>query len=871
MTDELDEIAATWPLAVDRLRGVFRGGREAVFARVREGAASAPPGAGREAVRALTGTADALLARLFAPCAGEPVPPGLALVALGGYGRAELAPFSDLDLLLLHDDAAASRAATETAAGRLFPLLWDLGVAVGHSSRGLEALEAALAGDIATATALVEGRFLAGDRAVFARFEAARDRMLETLGDAFLRAKAAETAARYGRHGESIALIEPNVKESRGALRDVELLALFARAGISPVDAAEAPALEAAADRLLLFRFLLHLEEGKKQDRLVMDLQPALAARLGYADTRELLAVEAFMGDYYRAAKTVDRAVRLAHHALERRVAEGAGPGGAGLGATPRWRPLGRGLVAVGGEIELEDPGSLEAAPDLAPAFEVFAAAQREKLEVSEATVDAVRRLLPRVTQETREDPRLGRVFQDLLGGWNHVAATLRMMHRAGLLGEYVPEFGTLDCLVQYDAYHDFTVDEHSLNVVEALERFGESREREDLLRVEVLGRVSRLPILRLGCLLHDMGKGKGGNHIEVGTSMVPEVARRLGLPLEDARTLRFLVEHHLALWRLAERSDPSSEGAVAALVDLVKDEERLDLLYLLSVADARGVSPRALPRWRDAIVTRLYELGRDRLRDVPRPPLGPQGLREALAGRLPEGVTEADLDRHLAKAPRRYPLEVEPFEVAVHLRLVGDLERGRDLSTARIVEGPIQHLWVCARDRHGLFAAIAGALAARGASILAADAYTRHDGIALDRFTLALPPERAADDAWWAGVEELLREALAGGADLSEIVAAARARVPYHAPRREPSRPPLVKASNKLSDRYTVIDVGADDRIGLLHDLSTRLAALGLDIHYAKVSTRGTRAADVFYVTEGGRKLEEAKLRQVQAALGDI
>ena len=863
------------PVDIASLKSRIRDERAALLERLRVRPS------GHEAAGALTRQTDTLLAQVFE---GSKPPAKVALVALGGYGREHMAPFSDVDVLVLHDVAAEKDAAA--FATPFLQTLWDLGLTLGHSVRSTEDAARTLTRDIASATALLEGRFLAGDRDVFAGFTASRADFLDRFGDDFLKAKCAEADARHAKHGGGSPFVsEPNVKAGVGALRDLETLRLFARVAHArlpersrPPDAAGPFAalavlddeakldLEDAEERLLQTRLLMHVIEKKKQDRLGFDLGPRIAVLFGFRDTREQSAVERFMSDYFRSAKAVDRGLRLARHALEKRLAETAG-----FSAERRPRRLSDRLIAAGNEIELARPDALAPAGGVTPAFEVFLAAQREKLDPSEPVVEAVRRLLPRMTDADRTSPQHASLFRELLGGRTRVAAALRAMHRSGLLGEYLPEVGTLDGLWQQDPYHEFTVDEHSLRCVEHLERFAESREREDQLRAEILGGVRQLDMLRLGVLLHDMGKGKGGAHVEVGTSMVPEVVRRLGLSVEEGRLIRFLVEHHLEMSRAIEQRDFSAPEALARFCAVVQDEERLDMLYLLTAVDMRGVNAHGFPRWKDALLTSLRELARERLRTGERPPIGAEERRKDILAHLPEGVSAADLDEHLELAPRRYALEVEPFDVVMHLRLIRDLKRGRDPTTGHVVEGPIRHFWVCTRDRPGLFAIVAGALSARGASILSADAYTRTDGIVLDKLMLAIPPEQADDEAYWEALETLLADVLSGRKKIEEVVAAARARVPYAATPKAPPRPTVVKVSNKLSDRCTVIDVGIEDRVGLLYDLAHKLADLGLGIEYSKISTRAQRAADVFYVTRGGEKITDpGEIEAIQAGLGE-
>ncbi|HVY60552.1 MAG TPA: HD domain-containing protein, partial [Planctomycetota bacterium] len=674
---------------------------------------------GREAARALTRWMDGVLLQVFGE-AGAP-PKGAALVALGGYGREQMAPFSDVDALVLYagpaDEPAASALAT-----RFFQTLWDLGLTLGNSLRSLEDAARTLTRDVASATALLEGRFLAGDADLFASFDASRKDFLARLGEEFLRAKCEEADARHQKHGGGSPFVtEPNIKASAGALRDLELLHLFDRAGeprlgIPLLDAEGRMDLEDAEERLLQTRLLMHLAERRKHDRLGFDLGPRVALAFGFRDSREMSAVEAFMSDYYRSAKAVDRALRLARHALQERVASRAEHA-----AERRPRRLDATFVARGDDLELASPTALSeprsALEAFGLAFTLFLQAQREKLAPTEPALEAVRRLLPRMTDEVRESPAMAELFRKLLSGRRGVAAALRAMHRAGLLGEYLPEFGTLDGLWQQDPYHEFTVDEHSLRCVENLERFALSPEREDQIRAEILGDAKRLDMLRLGVLLHDMGKGKGGAHVAVGTSMVPEVVRRMGLSEEEGRLVRFLVEHHLEMSRAIEQRDFSSPETLGRFCAVVGDEERVDLLYLLTAADMRGVGSHGFPRWKDALLTSLRELARERLRSGERPPVTAEERRKDILAHLPPGLSAADLDRHLELAPKRYALEVEPFDVVMHLRLIRDLEGGRNPTTGHVIDGPLRHFWICTRDRPGLFAIVAGAISARGAN----------------------------------------------------------------------------------------------------------------------------------------------------------
>jgi len=823
---------------------------------------------GIEAARSVTRLRDGLLARLLA---AADAPPGAALVALGEYGRERCAPFSEAEVLVLHASAEGAEDA-EALAGRLRAALEGIGLA--------HAVHSALAGDAARAPGddlaalgpIAEGRLVAGDAATFAAFDRARAELLSRSGEALLAALLRGALERRARTGGSLHVAEPDIVAGAGGLLDLALVRLSDRAGAPPVGAPLLDEdarydLESAEERLLELRLVMHLEAGARRDRLGFDLGPRVAPMLRLLDTQSATGAERLMAELYRAVRDIERGLRAARHALSRRLAERAG-------FTPEHRPrrIGARFEARDGELDLARKDALTSdAQDLSPVMELFLAAQREKLDVAEPAIEAVRRALPRLGDAGRRSPRTIALLRELLSGKTRVAATLRAMQRAGYLGELLPEFGGLDGLWLPDPFHEHTVDEHSLRCVEALDGFAASREREDELRTEVLFGLRRLDIMRLAALLHDMGKGKAIDPVAKGVEMAANLALRLALSKEEFDLLAFLVGRQLDLERATEARDATAEETAARVADEVAggDAERLDMLYLLTAADLRGTGAHALPRWKDAALTGLYQLARDRLSGARRAPSTVAERRAETIARLPRDLTAEDLDAHLALAPERYALEVEPADVALHVRLARDLARGRDPATAHVVESGLRRFWVCTRDRKGLFATIAGALAASGASIVAADAYTRADGVVLDKMTIVVPPERAGDEAFWEALEALLRDALSGARRVEDAVARARAGTPRSVAPTAPPRPAAIDIDIRISPRATVIDVGAEDRVGLLYDLAHAIAELGLDIRYSKISTRANRAADVFYVVRSGEKVTAPEeLERIRAAL---
>jgi len=812
-------------------------------------------------------------------------------VALGGYGRRELAPGSDVDLLVLREAGRDAAAVEAFVRG-----LWDDGLEVGHAVRDLAGVDRALRRDLHAATALLEGRRVAGPAAGFAQLRGRVEAFLATGRTRFARAKLAEAAERHAARGPSVCLLAPDLKAGRGTLRDLQLLvlcgALFGAAPAPAPDAGdlvvpgragglaaagpwlelepgEVEALERARALLLACRTALHEAAPEAGDRLDPRAQRLLATRLGYTDREERLAVEVFMDAVYRSARDVDRAVTRCRVTLEP-----ADSGEAGLFLA---RPLAAGVVAAGDHVELEPPGEEGAEPGPRAVMELFRQAQRTHRRIGFRTLDRVRRLLgPELRQALRADEGVTRVFLEVLGGTQGVAAVVRAMHEGGVLGALLPEWEAMTCLAQADAYHEFTVDEHTLAGLDALEGDGPRgavarEDREATIRTELLHQTPRRHLLRLGLLLHDAGKVSGAlGHVERGAAMVRPVAARLGLAVEEERHVRFLVREHLTLSRLAEKRDVDAPETVEELLGVVRrSRERLDHLYLLTCADVQGVSPRALTRWKDYLITRLYESARDALEaGGHEPAVGPTSPA-AWEGLLAPRVRDpAALRRHLARCSRDYLADVHPEEVLTHLDLVERLEGGAPGAVTCSLDVGCTRVWVVARDRPGLFADLCGALTGAGCEILAVGTFGRDDGVVFDRFAVARGREPVPHERW-GEVERAVLAVVDGDRRPESLIAA---RVRREGPERPgPPPPPVrIRITNDASPTHTIIDVSAPDRVGLLFDLARALAEAECDIRLAKVATKGDRAVDVFHVTgPDGRHLDAARRERVTGLLG--
>ena len=789
--------------------------------------------------RRLSDTVDLLLhLYLEASSSGK----GLSVVALGGYGRGELNPGSDVDVLVLYPDGAVTRARELT--GPLLAFLWDVGHVVGHSVRTLDECRAAMDLDLPSATALLEGRPVAGSRALYRQFVTeVTDPWLDEHGEEFIERKIEEARARHDFSGGSPLLLTPNVKESAGGLRDMHVagwiaFALSGRKDFHVYREAGLLTEDAARDLLRSYgvihrvRNALHDLAKGKQDALDLAVRPEVAARIGFLDGDGFSAVERFMRAYYRAALPLFRFLMRVIRFRE----------GGRVGATRR--TLRAGLAEVGGEVY---PVGDDAFATTADALSSLALSVETGFAPSPEMEDAIGGAAERIDDAIRSDPETSRRFLALLK-LRGAGRGLRVLDRAGLLGEYLPEFGRLSCLAREDPYHQFTVDEHTLRSVEALDDLTDA---EGAVREE-LSRVTRPDLLRLGLLLHDVGKSRGSSHVHGGTAMVPEVTRRLGLDEEEAGLVLFLVAEHLLMTGLVDRRVPHE--AAGQLAEAVPDRNRLRCLYLLTLADVAATRRGALTGWREAQIRKLYEDALSRLSPRPTAPFAERVVEEAGEERSDE------VEAHVSGMGPRYALEVEPSRAVLHLDLARKL--GTESAVLAFVAAESHgEVWVAASDASGLFATIAGVLTLADLDITAARAYTRADGLALDGFTVTAGGESPpGDEDFWKRVTERLCAAVARGSDVEEELDRRRRRFVPGAPK-PGGPPPGATASNRISDRHTVVEVTARDRAGLLHDLAHAFTRRGLSIHHAIVATRGSIVLDTFYVAlpDGNRPSEGA------------
>lgn len=842
---------------------------------------------GLGAARRLAGHMDAIILAIHA-YAEAVVPRGMlgkdepfSLVATGGYGRGVLAPYSDIDLLFLTGSAPGPR--TERLVEFMLYLLWDLGLKVGHATRGVKDCLAHARKDATIQTALVDARFLAGDEAPYDRFIAdfARMRANDGLGP-FLAAKRAERATRHARYGETPFMVEPHIKEGRGGLRDLQTLYWLARHAFNTLKMpelvgpqspgggllveGEARAIKRAWDFLWTVRFHLHYVTGRAEERLTFDLQPVLAARMGYARHGAQDGAERFMKHLFLTTRDVVRLTRVLEPAIERAA-------------------LGPPAIRRDGDAELEAQGLAFADGKLvaAPPDRDFAREPILMLRIVQAARDkaldihplAIRALIrhARQAERLRGDQEAGILFLDLLMG-RDAAKWLGLLNETGFLSRYMPDWARIVGLMQFDTYHVFTVDEHTIQAIGVLQQL-EAGTLDTVAPVasELVGQLQSRRALYVATLLHDVAKGRGGDHSELGARLATEICPRLGLSPEETETVSWLVLHHLLISQTAFKRDIEDPKTILDIADVVQSPERLRLLLVLTVADMRAVGPKVWNGWKATLLREVYWRVSEVLaggltvpeRDV-RVARAKEAVGEALAG-----WPQAEIERYLALG---YPGYWLSFDAETHVRhacIVREAEAESAPLTVRsaVLEArAVTEITVYAIDHPGLFSRISGALAVAGATIVDARIHTLTNGMALDTFWVQDSAGGAFDQPHrLARLSVLIEQALNGRLKLAQEIQKVR---------REPARlravmvPPRVVVDNHASNTHTIIEVNGRDRPGLLHDVTAAISDQGLQIASAHITTYGVRAVDVFYVKDVfGLKVDnERKLAPLRAAL---
>jgi [protein-PII] uridylyltransferase len=861
--------------ATSILREALEHGRAEVAKRLSE-----EPGNGRAAAHATAYLHDQMV-RLIYDFALErlldrPSAP-LALVGLGGTGRGEMAPFSDLDLMFLA--AKAPSPEQERLSEAVLHILWDLKLKVGHSLRSVPQLIALAKKDMTVRTAFLEGRWLWDDDKLFdAAMNRFRKEVVAGTAAEFVAAKLAERDERHVRMGDSRYVVEPNVKEGKGGLRDLQTLywiGKYIRGVERPSELVKAGLLTAAEfrkfDRAERFfwsvRCHLHLLAGRAEERLSFDYQRQIAEIMHYADRPGKSAVERFMQFYFLNAKTVGDLTGLFLAQLDEQLAR-KGFRFALPAIRRRPRRLG-GFVLDRGRIAIPSDDFFRGDP--VRLLELFALAAREELEIHPSAMRTASRDAPLIDRSVRHDPKANSLFMEVLTSVNHPETVLRWMNEAGVFGRFVPDFGRVVAQMQFDMYHHYTVDEHSIRAIGLLAAIERGDLKQDHpISTAIFKQIASRRVLYVAVLLHDIAKGRRGDHSLLGAEVALKLGPRFGLDEAETETVSWLVRYHLLMSSTAFKRDLADPKTIEDFARQVQSPERLRLLLILTVVDIRAVGPAVWNGWKRSLLRTLFEAAEERLRlghkQHGRTALVEQRQQE-LAAQL--GWKASAARAHARRLPDSYWLAEPPAWQLANARQVATAEAHfGDARPAVAVEDDSEsgatRVSVFVTDREGLFYRICAGLAAAGANIIDARIHTTRDGMALDNLLVLDGRGRSYADRRLRG-----RLVKAVEAALSSDSAPS---LPGMEPQPRSAAfdvAPSVAIAERASTRTTVVEVNARDRPGLLAGLAHAIHRRGLIVHSAHIATYGERAVDVFYLAgRDGKKLGSDEVEDLRAAL---
>ena len=810
----------------------------------------------------------------------------LTLLALGSYGRRELAPHSDVDLLFLVPEQISdwSRLFTE----RMLYVLWDTGLDVGYSTRTAKDCFTLAPENYEVLTSILDGRFLQGDPAFFETFKADfKSKVLDKVGTDFVRNKLELMEERLERHGGTIYVLEPNLKEGMGGLRDIHTAlwvakVLFAVDGFEELtdveeydilDREDYEALTESLNFLQRVRCDLHFASNTARDLLTMERQPLITERFGIRHRKGIEAVERFMQEYYRHTGQ-------AHHITMGIIKKAMDSRRRSPKILQRFRErdLGNGFYAREGNLYTREDPVVLFENDPALILELFKRYQTTNLELSPELAQGVRRSLKLVNNSFRKSSVTRELFFSIMGEDRRLYDTLLLMNELRFLGKYIPEFATIHCKMQHDYYHTYTVDEHSIRAIKEIVELPSAKDpgMQVFQRVWEESREDRT-LLFLTVLLHDVGKGKGSNHSETGAEMAGKVGRRFGLPKEQIEIMTTVIRQHLLLSHVAQRRDLHEERTILETARTVGTLGKLKLLFLLTMADLKAVGPGVWNDWKASLITELFlethqaieqgGISKEELQE--RILLARTIVMQRLSEKYGAKVVEAELDILTERAYMLYRPKILSHLVKMRIKMGDDPIY---VSWRQAKEGSFTKMYVVAQDHVGLFAKIAGVLSANNVNILGAQILTRKDSIVFDVFHVTDSVMKPIQDRVKSRiVKRELRKVLDGEFDVEELFTSRKLSLPLDKRDRTAiGAPTRIEIDNEVSEEHTVIDVYATDRIGLLYRVTSALAGLGLSIHTAKVSTKVDQAVDVFYVkdTDGEKVTDPGKMSMIRETL---
>lgn len=875
---EAEGAAKARPKVVELLRGALAAGRAEIARRLAE-----KPSAGHVSAEAQAFLVDQLVRLIHDhvvsdvyPAANRSSGERLTIMAVGGYGRGEMAPHSDVDIAFV--TPIKQTPWCEQVIEAMLYFLWDLGLKVGQSSRSLDEMVRMARGDLTIRTAMLEGRYVWGDQELFD--EAQRRFWAEVVAGTerqYVTEKLAERNERHKRLGDSRYVVEPNVKEGKGGLRDLHTLYWIGkyihhvRDASELVDAgllspAEYRAFRKAEDFFWAVRCHLHTITRRAEDRLTFDLQREVAARMQFADRPGKSAVERFMQYFFLQAKRVGHLTGLFLAQLDDQFAKKQ-PKGLLAGFRARRRIV-KGYPVFGGRINV--PSETWFSEDPVRLIEIFVVADANGLELHP---DAMRLAVQdaRLVDSVRNDPRANALFLDLLTSRNDPENALRWFNEAGVFGRFVPDFGRVNAQMQFDMYHHYTVDEHTIRAIGLMARIERGEMKADHpLATSIVHKVVNRRALYVSILLHDIAKGRRGDHSVLGAEVALKLCPRLGMSPDETQLVSWLVRTHLLMSAVAFKRDLADWKTITDFVAQVQSVERLRLLAMLTIVDIRAVGPGVWNGWKRQLIHELYEAAEERLR------LGhvQHGRAERIAAKQ---RTVAERLGKQGKLVEKYAKQfndaywiAEPDDVIASnlTQLDAAKDKALDVRTEYYAARGATLVTVIAADHPGLFYRIAGGIHLAGGNIIDARIHTARNGMAVDNFLVQDPLGRPfSEEGQLARIETMIADALGGRIKLVPQLAAR----PLARPRADAFEVrPQVEFDNAASNRFTVIEVNARDRPALLNRLARALFEAKLMVHSAHIATYGERAVDTFYVTDLlGEKVDSvSRLKSVEKKL---
>ena len=843
---------------------------------------------GQEIVLEYTNLADSVIKRIYRSTLEENIiseGTPIAVLAIGGYGREDLNLHSDIDIMIVYDEKKIQLEYIEHFETQIITILWDIGFDVGHSCRSIKECIQVTVGDIFSRTSMIEARYIVGAQTVYQRLKRQMSKhVFKTQVQKFLNKKIEEWESRHQAYGSTIYLQEPNIKESVGGLRDFHTAIWLTSASynINKIDQLWKHNIISEAlyqkctesiNFVLHLRNELHHISGRKNDKLTFELQEEISKNLGYKDRSYILAEEFLMRDYYlhaehiyEFAKLIIDHTRHQTYSLKRWL------------TNPWPKPIGDGFIIKNGEITFQKGFSKFTGHNPSRLMKLFEHRQKvhgtikNQFPISANIRNVIATSLHLIDDDFRGSPEISESFMSILRHPKNVAITLRRMHRWQVLDHYIPEFATIRSLVKFDYFHQYTVDEHTLYAIQNLEEDTLKDIEEGQIFIDIMQEIEKPEILRLAILLHDIGKGthNQGNHDLLSVKISIKVLKRLGLEQPDRDLVLFLVENHLHMSRIAQQRDINDIKVIQNFADLVKNERRLKMLYLLTFADIRAVSPSTWNSWNAILLQDLYIRTLEFLRGETNE-FKIATLKKAVTNLIDQNINPNSIEQHFMQMPRHELIFHKPKFIATQIELVDQLKDAPFIISCFEEGKNYTQLGICAPRERGDFRKIAGVLVVEDINVMSATVNTRKDGYAIYTFTVNKIEHKnqakktsAITSVQREKVKETLTTIWKHEELIEDIVKGTNSPIPLQTRTQPSSEHPEINFDNTESDQETIIDIRAKDKLGLLYAISTTLYELGLNISLAKVTTQAMMAIDSFYISDqNGQKIRDGTIRE--------